>query len=313
MTIPMGTRTESRRSPGRASAERALVAQRLSAPATIANTARNARAEIDRHARWAPARDAFWQLVRRHLRHGARVAVLGAGNCDDLPLARIADRSREVALIDLDAHAVKAARRRQPRRLRRRIEVIEHDVTNGAADAITAAAARAAVPTAPVVTESPLPGSPYDLVVGDLFYSQTLYPALVDLGVPAARTSAFLTRYAPVLTRSIVARLQISAPNGRVLHVHDPLAWWPGHPQPLALNRILEIAELNPDAAVRLAARGRGPHHSDPRAALNAFAIPIHETALWRWPFAAHVDYLVCATVTNATGDQDAGAGRRHP
>ncbi len=304
----MGTRTERRRSPGRA--QQALAAQRLRAPATIANTARNARAEIDRHDRWAPARDAFWELVRRHLNHGARVAVLGAGNCDDLPLDRIADQSREVTLIDLDAHAVRGARRRQSRRLRQRIGVLEHDVTNGAADAITTAATRAAVPVAPVVPESPLPGSPYDLVIGDLLYSQTLYPALVDLGIPAARTAAFLARYAPVLTRSIVARLQISAPSGTVLHVHDPLAWWPGHPQPVALNQILAIAELNPQAAVRLAARGRGPHHSDPRAALTQFAIPIHETALWRWPFAAHVDYLVCATVTKTTSEKDAGGAR---
>jgi len=262
----MGTRTEHRRSPGRA--ERALALQRLRAPATIANTARNARAEIDRHARWAPARDAVWQLVRRHLNDGARVAVLGAGNCDDLPLDRIADQSREVTLIDLDGHAVKAARRRQPRRLRQRMGVVELDVTNGAADAIaTAAADDAAVPISPVVPESPLPGSPYHLVIGDLLYSQTLYPALVDLGIPAARTAAVLARYAPILTRSIVARLQTSAPSGTVLHIHDLLAWWPGHAQPVALDQILATAELDPQAAVGLAARGRGPHHSDPRAA----------------------------------------------
>ena len=158
MPTPMGTRTERHRSPSRA--ERILSAQRLQAPATIANTARNARAEIDRHDRWAPAREALWQLLQRHLNHGARVAVLGAGNGDDLPLHRIAERSREVTLIDLDTHAVKAARRRQPRTIRQRIGVIEHDVTNGAAHALTAGAARAAVPVWPAIAESPLPGSP---------------------------------------------------------------------------------------------------------------------------------------------------------
>jgi hypothetical protein len=300
----MGTRGKSRRSSSRA--EQTLAARRLDAPATIANTARNARAEIDRHARWAPARDACWRLLQRHLNHGARVAVLGAGNCDALPLDRIADSSREVTLIDLDTHAINGARRRQSRRLRRRIGVIEHDVTHGAADAIATGAARAAVPVPPVIPEAPLPGSPYDLVIGDLLYSQTLYPALVDLDIPASETASFVARYAPVLTRSIVARLQISAPAGLVVHVHDPLAWWPGHPQPVTLNQILAIAEINPDAAVRLAARGSGPHHSDPRAALTRFAIPIHETALWRWPFAPHVDYLACASLTKTTSDQDA-------
>jgi hypothetical protein len=272
----MGTRTECRR--GRSRAEQALAAHRLRAPATIANTARNARAEIDRHARWAPARDAFWQLVRRHLNDGARVAVLGAGNCDDLPLGRIASRSSEVTLIDLDARADTPARRRQPRRLRQRIRVIELDVTDGAADAIATAAADATALVSPVIPESALPGSPYDLVIGDLLYSQALYPALFDLCIPAARTAAFLARYAPVLTRSIVARLQTSAPNGTVLHVHDPLAWWRGHAQPVALDQILAIAELDPQAALRLATRGRGPHHSDPRSALAEFAIPIRET-----------------------------------
>jgi hypothetical protein len=75
-----------------------------------------------------------------------------------------------------------------------------------------------------VIPSRGCPARPYGLVVGDLLYSRTRYPALVDLGIPAARTSAFLARYAPILTRSIVARLQISAPDGAVLHVHDPLA-----------------------------------------------------------------------------------------
>jgi hypothetical protein len=46
-----------------ARAEQILAAERLRAPATKANTVRNARAEIDRCARWAPARDALWQLL----------------------------------------------------------------------------------------------------------------------------------------------------------------------------------------------------------------------------------------------------------
>jgi hypothetical protein len=272
--------------------------QRLRAPARIANTARNARAEIDRHARWAPARDAFWHLLEPHMTDGARVAVLGAGNGDDLPLGRIADRVRDVTLIDLDPRAARGARRRQPRRLRSRIHVIEHDVTHGAADAIARAAVCLEVPAAPVIPECPLPGAPYDLVVGDLLYSQLLYPALLDLDIPAALTKALLSRYAPMVTRSVVARLHVSAPQGHVVHIHDPVGWWPGHPQPFALDHVLAVAQLHPEAAARLAARGTGPHYSDPRSALAAFAIPIKATSLWRWPFATDVDYLACATVT---------------
>ena len=302
MNTATRTATETRRL--RMRAERILAVEQLAAPATRANTARNARAEHDRHARWAPAREALWEFLDVHLPRGERVAILGAGNCDDLPLERIAARAGELTLIDLDTRSIRAARRRLPRRLRCRIDVVEHDVTVGAADAIAIAAATGQVPERVVISEAPLPGAPYELVIGDLLYSQLLYPALVDLNVPAARTSAFLARYAPTLTRSVVARLHVSAPGGLVLHIHDPIAWWPGHPQPVTLERILTAAKRDPGAALALAGQGTGPRHSDPRAALSSFAIPVHATAMWRWPFAPGVDYLACATLAGSTPEQ---------
>lgn len=269
-------------------------------PARWANIARNARAEPDRPERWRPARDALWRLLDTHLPTDARVAVVGAGNADDLPLTRLAARASEVVLVDLDAHSSRHARRREPRALRRRIAVTEHDITAGAADAIAAAAARAEVPDPPPVPEAPLPDAPYDLVIGDLLYSQLLYPALLDLDIPDTRRRAILARYAPPLTRGVVARLHASTPNRQVLHIHDPLAWWPGHPQPIALAAILAAAHRDPAAALRLATRGHGPRESDPRHALAALRIPLQATALWRWPFAADVDYLACATLAGA-------------
>lgn len=38
-------------------------------------------------------------------------------------------------------------------------------------------------------------------------------------------------------------RLHASAPQGHVIHVHDPLAWWPGHSQPVRLDEILAVAD----------------------------------------------------------------------
>jgi hypothetical protein len=108
MPTTSGTRTSTR--PARNRAERTLVAQRLHAPATRANTARNARAELGRHRRWAPARDALWRLLEANLAIGARVAILGAGNGDTVPLDRIADRASQLALVDLDGPAIRAAR-----------------------------------------------------------------------------------------------------------------------------------------------------------------------------------------------------------
>jgi hypothetical protein len=132
-------------------------------------------------------------------------------------------------------------------------------------------------------------------VIGDLFYSQLLYPALRDLGVDGERIDATIAAHAPPLTRAAVERLHSSAPL--VVHVHDPLAWWDGHEQPVSLAEILALAETNgPDAALALAAQGSGPYESDPRAALAALGLSPAATALWRWPFAASVDYLACAT-----------------
>jgi len=269
----------------------------VQAPATKANIARNARADRDRRVRWEPARDALWEFLEPHLASGARVAVLGAGNANDLPLARIAERACDVVLIDLDLPAVRAARRRQPRHLRRRIELVEHDVTTGAADHVAAAAAHGRVLQPPRVSEVPLPGAPYDLVVGDLFYSQLLHPALLDLAVPGDRRRAAETRHTPMLVRGAVARLHASAPQGRVVHLHDPLTWTPSRRQPVALTDILKTAGRDVDAALRLIARGHGPRESDPRSALESLRIPVIATVLWRWPFAPEVDYLTCATL----------------
>jgi hypothetical protein len=294
---------------------------RLRAPSRVANAARNAQAGFERRRRWAPARDALWDFVGPHLEDGARVAVVGAGNGDDLPLRRIAQHADAVTLIDIDPGAARGARRRLGRAERRKVEVIGHDVTAGAADAIVLAAlggapgggstqegdATAREPAAASMAESisparppaagdPLPGAPYDLVVGDLLYSQLLYPALVDLGVDAVGRDAVLARHGPSMTAAVVSRLHASAPL--VVHVHDPLAWWDGHEQPVALAEILDRAEREgPDAALDLAAQGDGPDESDPRAAFPRLGLAVAATALWRWPFAPGVDYLACATL----------------
>lgn len=280
-------------------AEKLLEHRRLVAPVSVANIARNARAEPDRAARWRPMRHALWELVEPHLSPGARVAVVGAGNADDLPLTRLADRAGQVVLFDLDETAARAARRREPRVLRSRIDVSRFDVTAGAADAIVLAAVNEQVPWFSVVPERPLPGAPYDLVVGDLLYTQLLFPALRDSGAPRARIEPFLSRYGPPLTRGVVARLHASAPGGHVVHLHDPLLWQPDRRQSFSLDDVLTHARSDIDAALRLVAKGTGPTYADPRAALTALGLPMSETRLWRWPFAEDVEYLVAAVLSS--------------
>jgi len=213
------------------------------APARVANASRNAGAELDRHRRWAPARDALWDFLAPWLDKGARVAIVGAGNGDDLPLRRIARRAGEVVLVDIDPRAAQGARRRLRRAERRQVAVVGHDVTCGAADRVALVALRegevdsadsvatAMAPPAPRSDDMepgsdrhawlapepdlPLPGAPYDLVVGDLLYSQLLYPALLDLGVDPDRRADTLARHAPHLTRVVVAYLDLRDPPRR--------------------------------------------------------------------------------------------------
>ena len=135
-------------------------------------------------------------------------------------------------------------------------------------------------------------------MIGDLLYSQLLYPALRDSPLQPERVGVVLARIDRPLVTSVVRRLHASAPGGVVVHVHDPLGWWAGHPQRVTLEEILEAAAADTDAALALVARGHGPSACDPRAISLELGCEPVATALWRWPFQDGVDYLACATVT---------------
>ena len=263
------------------------------APASVANIRRNARAELDRARRWSATREACRAFLAGHVRHGDRVAIVGAGNGDDLPLRWLAARAARVDLYDLDPDALHDARARLPWRLARRVRARALDITDGAANAIARAARDQTVPAATAPSVAPLPEGPYELVIGDFLYSQLLAPALGDLGLGDQTSIEVLTRYGQRLTDGVVARLHASAPSGLVVHLHDPLAWWPGHEHPFTIEQALARAAGDPDPALVLAG-SLGPIGCDPRASLSGATIL--RTAWWRWPFAADVDYLVCAT-----------------
>lgn len=272
--------------------------------AAAANASRNGRRERGRRARWAPARQALWDLLDPHVHPDARVAIVGAGNGDDVPLSHLAARASSVALVDIDAATAERARGRVRRGLRRRIRVLEHDVTDGAADRIVDAARRgpgapddAGAPSPGVGADPvPLPGGPYDLVVGDLLYSQLLYPAMLDAGVPPERRRLVLGAHGHEVCRSVVARLEASAPV--VVHLHDRACWGNGYDQPHDLDDVLDLAARAPDDALALAASLKGPREADPRDALRTLGVPVAETRMWAWPFVPGVDYLVVATRT---------------
>lgn len=277
-------------------------------PAHAANTARNAQAMWWRTARWRPARTALWRLLDRHVAPENVVAVIGAGNAHDLPLRRLRHRAGHVDLVDLDEAALRRAQRRLLAR-RRAVRLIVEDVTFGRADAISRAALSGHAPPRDWPTSSPL-AEGYDVVVADLLFTQLLYPALTHAGLPAATIGDTLQRDGQPLTDDVVAWLHASAPDGLVIHVHDLLGWWPGHPQPFTLDDVLALAEQDPDAALQLAQRGNLPSGCDPRTASRALGAEIIDTAFWRWPFAPGVDYLVCATVARSQTGASRRAGR---
>lgn len=282
----------------------------LDAPARTASRARNAAAEPDRAARWRPARDALWRVLDRRVPAGARVAVAGAGNADDLPLTRLLARAGAVDLIDLHPGACRRALAREPRELAARARAIGEDVTAGAADRALRAARAGRAPralAAPDLPVAPLGDGAYDVVVADLLYTQLLYPALADAGLPAARVDAALAVAGQPLTDLAVARMHASAPDGVVVHVHDALGWWRGHQQPVRLD---ELLRLSPGRALRAAAGANAPRGADVRGALRRLGAPVRELALWRWPFAPGTDYLVAAIVAGPPVSRAAPAAR---
>ena len=268
-----------------------------------ANARRNAAGGPARAWRWRPARAAAWALLERHVAPGAAVAVIGAGNGHDLPLARLGRRAGRLDLIDLDEAALRGTRRRL-RCAGVRAGTLVEDVTGGRAEAIVAHAVNGRpLASAPRVNGTPLPGAPYDAVVVDLMLSQLLYPALSDARLGRRAADAILLAHGQKLTNMVVGRLAASA--GLIICLEDVLGWWEGHEQPFALEDVL--AHEDADAALEQISRGRLPYGCDGRVALQAAGAEVLDRAFWRWPFSHGTDYLVCATVARVSSVQHLG------
>jgi hypothetical protein len=168
--------------------------------------------------------------------------------------------------------------------------VLRCDLTGGAADRIVNAARRGRDPRDASVPREPVGDGRYDVVVGDLFYSQLLYPALLDAGLASHRIGAVLDAHGQPLTDAVVARLHASA--GLVVHVHDRLGWWEGNTPSAPLE-----AFISGDASL---ADEPGPRGCDLPGALVRCGQRIVDRALWRWPFRERVDYLVEALVATS-------------
>jgi hypothetical protein len=278
-----------------------LAHEHSGSPTRAANIARNlGGGHARRRSRWRPVREALWELLDRHVPAGATVAIVGAGNGDDVPLRRLCRRVARLDLIDLDPGALRRARRRC-RFAGARVRTLVEDVSDGVADAIVHAALDG-THTRARPSAAPVGAPPYDVVVSDLLATQLLFPALSDARLPGDAIDRTLLRDGRPLTDAVVARMHAAAPNGLVIHIHDLLGWWEGHEQPFALERMLALAQSDPTAALALARDGAAPYGCDPREASTRLDATIIDTAFWHWPFAPGTDYLVCASVAASAG-----------
>jgi len=294
-------------------------------PTALANANNNAKSTAARRRRWRGVRAEAWALLDGVVADGARVAIVGAGNGDDLPLGRLARRARRVDLIDLDATAATAARARVRGVARRRVRVLEGDATAGEADAVIAAArggaagahaprgaagggatgggaagrgaagGGAAGDRAPLGAAAALGEGPYDVVVLDLVLTQLLYPALKGT-MGGKAIDAVLLRHGQRVVDAVVARAWAATrEGGAVVVLHDLLGWWEGHEQPFSIERLLGLA---PPEALALAQQGSLPYGCDPWVATRRAGAEVAVTRTWRWPFAPGADYAVFGLVT---------------
>jgi hypothetical protein len=261
------------------------------------NAANNAMHQDLRLERWTQARDALWSVIDPLLAAGARVALVGGGSCDDVPLARIAARAGSITLVDLDPLAASRGVRRLGAGAEAAATVDVHleDVTDGCADAILQAVRdERPLPEGLPLPYGPIAGGGFDLVVGDMLYTQLLHAGLVALGIHGPRQLELMRRYDPPLATSLVQRIQGSlARGGHAIHVHDVACWAAGHDQPLTLDAAL----ADPDRAWR---RLRRHDACDPHLVLERLDAAIAGHAWWRWPFEPNKQFLVRASVARA-------------
>jgi hypothetical protein len=189
---------------------------------------------VDLHRRNNQDTAASWERFAGHraqvtgLTTGAgdgRLAVLGAGNGNDLELVQVTGRYAQVHLVDLDADALNRARLRQPDQVQARLVLHAPVDLSGALAALQRW--RDTPPTVPEVAGLARASASqvlsamndeYDVVLSACFLSQLMRTCFVALGAEHPYLHAIATALVVGHVRSLV---RLTRPGGTALLVTD--------------------------------------------------------------------------------------------
>lgn len=226
---------------------------------------------------------------------GDRLAVLGAGNCNDLDLTTLAGSFRELHLFDIDAQALAGAYERQPLRVRRACSLHERDLTGVASlidrwrcDAPEPSAALIAAwrALAPLVEEA----GHFDAVLSTCLLSQVAINLRDFFGITTTLNTALMA----AITGHTVLAKTLTRPGGKLLLTSDCITnRFPIHEEAAARGAMGAIFHLS-----QLGAAFPG---TDPRLIVDLlrepqFSPPELKSA-WIWDLSEQ-SYLVYAVAT---------------
>jgi len=252
-----------------------------------------------------------WDLYADHRRHLSalvaahgprpRLAVMGAGNANDLDLGLLATSFDEIHLCDLDAAALARAARRQPPATRRRLALHPQRDLSGLLDRLPgwrasapdAEALARAAPAAAARVVAVLPG-PFDVVVSDCMLSQIAWTCFCAFG----DTPLLMGIVAVAMAAHLRALVALTRPGGRCLLVTDVISsdtlplerMFPHLDGGALLRRLDQQDRLFSGTSPALA---RAMLEDDPDLAREVEDVSV--VAPWLWRVAPRRTLLVCA------------------
>lgn len=201
------------------------------------------RQSRDAWTRYGPHRARVTDVVMDGLAPGGRVCILGAGNVNDVDLARILSRARSVDLLDLDGEAMDAGRRRQGLASDDRLHVHADRDLSGVLDLLGQGAD---VETLAHALDNPTdaPAGTFDVALSVGVLTQ-LFQSVVDAGLEPEATVDLTLR---LRRRHLLELTRLARPGGGAVLVTDtaPTSTAPS-------LRHLDQAELEPAMAALVA------------------------------------------------------------